>query len=139
MRVRPPACTTLMRRRSPPPTSCTLRPSALVVFGKSNAMRGGLFAVNPAGGFAGASLSVTLTIILPACCGETLTASMLLACAHAETLAAAMINARTARQARDITRDISSGESFIFWPPVHPAAAPAPFLPRCRYCPEQFL
>ena len=77
--MRSPACTTLKLRRSPSATSWVLRPSALVVLGKSNAMRGGLLTVNPAGGLAGACFSVTRTTTLPPVAGETLIDSMLFA------------------------------------------------------------
>ena len=57
--------------------SWEVRPVALVVFGKSNAMRGGLLTVKPAGGLATGDLIVILTTTVPPDCGETATDSML--------------------------------------------------------------
>jgi hypothetical protein len=83
MRVRSPACTTLMRRRSPSDTSRTARWMALPVSAKSSAIRGGLVTVKPAGGFAGGCLSMTRTITRPPAWGEMLTDSMLFVWANA--------------------------------------------------------
>ena len=46
-------------------------------------MRGGLLTVKPAGGFAGGSFSVTLTMTVPPAASETLIDSIAFACAYA--------------------------------------------------------
>src|SRR3990170_7617886 len=76
-------------------------PSALWVPGKSNAMRGGLLIVNPAGGLASGCLRVMRTTILPPRWPATLIASMLLAagcadCAQVVATAAALMASSSA-------------------------------------------
>jgi len=75
-RVRSVPCTTFMLRNSPWPMSWLARPSELIVFGKSNAMRAGLATAKLGGTLLSGSLVVMRTTTLPPCC-ETSNASML--------------------------------------------------------------
>ncbi len=69
-RVRPPAWPNRIVRRSPWLTSWVLLPRPFAVFGKSSATRGGLFTVKDAGGLGRASLRPSLTVTVPALCGD---------------------------------------------------------------------
>ena len=139
MRVRSPACTTLMRRRSPSATSCTFLPIALVVFGKSSAMRGGLLTVKPGGRIGGRLPERDAHQDASARLRETLIDSMLfVVCAErgAEQRRASAI-AASAHATRD-SMELVVGSHFLASCLLLSAGGPVLFLPSCHRCPARF-
>jgi hypothetical protein len=124
-RVRSDPCTRFMLRSSPCPTSCALRPSALLVPAKSNTMRAGLATVKLGGAALRGSLVVIRTTTLPPC-WPTSKDSMLFACANAVPAHASVAASPTQNFANRLNMIISRLPAF---------AAKCCAQPNPRRCP----